>query len=357
MARFPSSLRSRRKSRTRNRIYLVSALLIAGVVVAFIFGSRPFGKRQAQQPLNTTDIELPNEGQEAPAETPEPEPKPSPTPAPTPEPVEEPELPQVEPAPVRNPDPKAATLISQAVECINANPSRIIEAREILNDVLLMPASAQQQQYVRQQLSGLGDKWLFSGSVFPQDMLCGSYRVQPGDQLRTIGLKYKVPYQILMEINNIASPELLQGGQTIKVINGPFHAKVYRSAFMMDLYLQKTFVKSFRVGLGKAGMETPTGLWLVKPGGKLVKPVWRDPISHKTYHPTDPDYPLGSRWIGLEGLQGQAKGRTGFAIHGTKAPEQIGTAGSQGCIRMYNGDAIFMYNVLMPGYSKVQVVQ
>jgi lipoprotein-anchoring transpeptidase ErfK/SrfK len=55
-------------------------------------------------------------------------------------------------------------------------------------------------------------------------------------------------------------------------------------------------------------------------------------------------------------LEGQAKARTGFAIHGTKEPEQIGTGGSRGCIRMYNGDAVLMFNLLIPVYSRVEVV-
>ena len=33
-------------------------------------------------------------------------------------------------------------------------------------------------------------------------------------------------------------PESLQAGQRIKVVNGPFHAKVYRSTFKMDVYCQ-----------------------------------------------------------------------------------------------------------------------
>jgi lipoprotein-anchoring transpeptidase ErfK/SrfK len=142
----------------------------------------------------------------------------------------------------------------------------------------------------------------------------------------------------------------------IKVINGPFHARVYRSTFTMDLYLQNTYIKSFLVGLGKAGMETPIGRWRAKEGGKLIQPIWTDPVSGKTYHPEDPDYPLGSRWIGLEGLEGAAVGKMGFAIHGTKNPEQIGTPGSQGCIRLHNGDAIQVYNLMMPGQSLVDVV-
>ncbi|GAG09396.1 unnamed protein product, partial [marine sediment metagenome] len=184
-----------------------------------------------------------------------------------------------------------------------------------------------------------------------------SLQVKPGNLLSTIGRRRNVPHEILMKINKIVRPEALQAGETIKVVNGPFHARIYRSTFTMDLYLQNTFVRSFPVGLGKPGKETPTGLWRVKPDGKLISPTWTDPETGKTYEAEDPDYPLGSRWIGLEGLRGDAKSRSGFAIHGTKDPSEIGTAGSQGCIRLHNGDAILIYNLLMPGLSQVEIVE
>ncbi|GAI29930.1 unnamed protein product, partial [marine sediment metagenome] len=206
--------------------------------------------------------------------------------------------------------------------------------------------------------SELANKWLLSKNIFPDDKLCGSYLVKSGDQLRTIARRYKVPWEILKEINKISRPETLQAGGQIKVINGPFHAKVYRSIFTMDLYLQdKTFVRSFRVGLGKEETETPTGLWRVKSDGKLIKPPWPDPVTGRMYHPEDLDYPLGSRWIGLEGIKGNAKGRTGFGIHGTIETEQIGTTGSRGCIRMHNGEVILLYNLLLPNLSTVEVVE
>ena len=125
----------------------------------------------------------------------------------------------------------------------------------------------------------------------------------------------------------------------------------------MDLYHQETFVRSFRVGLGEPETETPTGLWRVRSDGKAERPIWTDRTTDKTYLPDDPDYPLGSRWIGLEGLKGNAKGREGFGIHGTKDPEQIGTTGSRGCIRMRNGEVILLYNLLAPNLSTVEVVE
>jgi LysM repeat protein len=259
--------------------------------------------------------------------------------------------------PTAEDNPRVAELISEAMSYLEAKPGGIIDARDRLNEALPTPMSGQQRSFVKAQLSELADKWLFSRTIFPQDKLCSSYKVKPGELLSTIGKQFKVPYEILMEINKIGRPEALQAGDTIKVINGPFHVRVYRSTFTMDLYLQNTFVRSFPVGLGKPGMETPTGLWVVKADGKMIAPTWTDPISGKTYESEDPDYPLGSRWIGLEGLKGDAAGRTGFAIHGTKKPNEIGIAGSQGCIRLHDDNVILVYNLLVPGDSRVEIME
>jgi len=253
-------------------------------------------------------------------------------------------------------DPKVAELISQAIALADARPPRIIEARDRLNELLPIPMSAEQRVFIKEQLGKLAQQWLFSRKIFPQDRLCERLHIKPGAILSSIGREHKVPHEILMDINGIVRAESLQAGDIIKVINGPFHARVHRSVFTIDLYLQNTYVCSFPVGLGQPGRETPTGLWLAKVGGKLIKPAWTDPDTGKTYQPQDPDYPLGSRWIGLEGIEGQAKDRTGFAIHGTKNPEQIGTLGSKGCVRLHNGDVILVYNLLMPGFSKVEIV-
>lgn len=233
---------------------------------------------------------------------------------------------------------------------------RIIAARDKLNEVLGMPLTAVQRSIVKDKLSELAEKWLFSRDSYPGDRLCDGYKVESGEMLSDIAKRYKVPYEVLLGINNISRPEALRAGETIKVINGPFNAIVYRSDFVMDLYLQNTYVRSFKVGLGTSERPTPTGLWKVKSDGKLIRPTWTDPDTGRLYAGDDPDYPLGSRWIGLEGVQGSAKDRTGFAIHGTKNPEEIGKPSSRGCIRLYNGDAILMYSLLVPVHSDLRVV-
>jgi LysM repeat protein len=259
------------------------------------------------------------------------------------------------PRPPAAPNPAADTAISQARE-LSSQPGQVITARDKLKGILSMSMAPAQLQAAKEQLSQLADKWLFSPTVLAGDTLCETYLVRPGDSLEAIGRRFKVPYETLMHINRIQDARGLQAGQRIKVIKGPFHVKIHRSTFALDLYLQDTFVRSFKVALGAPGNDTPTGLWRVQEGGKLVQPPWYDKKANRNYQPTDPDYPLGPRWIELDGLSGEAKGRTGFAIHGTKDPDKIGTAVSQGCIRMLNDDVILLYDLMCPLASKVEVL-
>ena len=268
MARHPFGPRAGR--RNRNRMYTaLLALLVVCVVIAFYYG--PFGKNEADtlddntipQPEVYPDSNVANVS-EMPAftlpdtneefePTIEPEvPEVNVTTAFVP-PVEiEPKLPEAPPEPAPGPtvepNPEASSLIAEATAMLDEKPSRIVEARDKLNEALRMPMSTQQRSSVKAKLSELSEKWLMSRTIIPDDPLCESYQVRSGDLLKTIGDRHNVPYEILMTINNINRPEALQAGETIKVVNGPFHAKVYRSTFTMDLYLQTTYVRSFRVG-------------------------------------------------------------------------------------------------------------
>ena len=254
------------------------------------------------------------------------------------------------------PSPETEAAIADALKLIRSQPADIIEGRNRLNKLLQAQITPGQRQTIKNEMTRLSKDWLFGPAAFPGDMLCDTYTVKRGDLLDILGRRMKVPHEILLQVNNISRPQALPAGRAIKMIHGPFNVKVSRSTFTLDLYLQDMYVRSFKVGLGKTGFETPLGHWHVQQGGKLIKPTWTDPDSGRQYKSTDPDYPLGARWIGLEGVDGAAKGRTGFAIHGTKEPDQIGTAGSRGCVRMYNDDVVLMYNLLVPQYSEVDTL-
>lgn len=373
MARLFSRAGRKRRRLKNNTVYLIISVVVFAVVVFVLFR----GDSSTPQEAGATDVTSESGStteskrttpQLAVVETSEPPgPAASREPAQTsrelerqdsvvqevvgPEPVAtEAALPAAAPA-----NPKAEAVVAEAMAMLNSHPRQVISARNKLNEALSMSLPAGRRLAVKEELAKLSKEWLFGPAVFAGDDLCDNYTVQPGDLLQVIGRRNKVPYEILMQINNIPRPQSLQAGKTIKVVKGPFHARVCRSTFTMDLYLQDVYVRSFKVGLGRAGYETPAGLWRVQEGGKLIAPTWTDPDSGRVYKATDPDYPLGSRWIALDGIEGDARGRTGFAIHGTKEPEQIGTAGSRGCIRMFNGDAILVYNLLFPLYSKVEI--
>ena len=250
--------------------------------------------------------------------------------------------------------PQAAALIAEANASLAQN--KVIKARDTFAQALNLPLSAADMATVKASMARLADIWLLSPTVLPDDTLCSSYTVKSGDKFINIGKNHKTDSEILQKINNISNAKSLRAGQNIKVVNGPFRAVVSRSSYTLDLYLQNTFVKSFKVGLGKAGRDTPTGLWEVT-NDKQIKPRWTDPDTKRTYLGTDPDYPLGTRWIGLKGIDGLAKGRTGFALHGTNKPEELGTNSSRGCIRLANPDIELLFSLLAPVSSQVSVVE
>ena len=180
--------------------------------------------------------------------------------------------------------------------------------------------------------------------------------VEPGDVLVGISKRFRVPYEVLMRINGIRKAEGLRAGETIKVLRGPFHAKIFKSKFRLDVYLQDVYVRSFPVGLGGAD-STPEGAWKVK--NRQPNPTYYPPASAKVKRiipADDPDNPLGEHWIGLDGVSSGALGKIGYGIHGTITPESIGKGVSLGCVRMHNKDVEFLFGLLQIGHSTVTIL-
>jgi hypothetical protein len=362
MAQFPAGSYGNQSSKIRVLMYIGAAAIIVVILAVAVYLRGRAQESQTQGPVAVNPIGQPQPPQagatEANAVTKPVSPAGTNT-GPAPGSTSSPQavMPAAgTPGPAAMGEANQQQLVEQAMSLLNQpGGQKIIEARDRLNELLPM-LQGQERAFVKEQLAQLSERWLFTKQVLPDDKLCTMYKVSPGDALEKVGRHYNVPFEALMLINGIDKAESLQAGATIKVVNGPFHARISRSTFTMDIYLQNTYVKSFPVGLGKQGMETPMGRWRVAAGGKLIKPRWTDPDTGRTYEPDDADYPLGSRWIGLEGLEGASVGKKGFAIHGTKDPQQIGTQGSRGCIRLHNGDAVTVYNLLAAGASLVDVI-
>jgi len=240
-----------------------------------------------------------------------------------------------------------------------AQTGDLLAARKILNDALesgkLDSASA---GAARAQIAELNQTIVFSTQKFPGDEYGGVYAVRPGDMMRRIAEQYGVTWELLCRLNGMADPRHLRSDSTLKVIQGPFSAVVTKRAFTLDLYLGSTpgspgsmYVCTFPVGLGREDSTTPTGTWMCEIHRKLKEPTYYSPRGEGVVPSGDPKNPLGHRWIGLVGIDGQAVGQQSYGIHGTIDDSSIGKTASLGCIRMHNADVELVFDLLVEGKS------
>lgn len=132
------------------------------------------------------------------------------------------------------------------------------------------------------------------------------------------------------------SPEL----STQKLVaRYPTVITVDRSAFTLRLWKNLRLVKSYRIAVGMAGLQTPAGLYHVQ--DKQVDPSWHVPnsawagaLAGRTIPPGPAD-PIKARWMGIF---------NGAGIHGTDELNSLGSAASHGCIRMAIADVVELYS-------------
>ena len=209
-------------------------------------------------------------------------------------------------------------------------------------------------------LTDISDDLVFSKKITSDDTFCIEYIVRGGDTLSGIVHKMglQVDWRFIQRINGIKSASSIRPGQNLKLITGPFHAKVDKATYRIDLYQgdgnEQVFVRSYKVGLGEFN-STPTGIFKVRRSSKLVNPTWVNPRTREFYSANNPENPIGERWIGLEGIEERTKDLSGLGIHGTIAPETIGTQASMGCIRMGTEEVAQVYEMLSEGVSIVEI--
>ena len=166
------------------------------------------------------------------------------------------------------------------------------------------------------------------------------YIVRQDDQFAQFSKGYSVPWQYLAKLNHV-DPKKLRPGQRLKMIKGPFSAIVELNNFLLTVHAYGYYVKAYSIGIGKDS-SSPIGKLTVI--NKVPNPQYTDPQGH-VLDGSDPNNPLGSRWLDLG---------KGYGIHGTIAPNSIGKAESRGCIRLRNEDVEEVYDMLAVG-SQVSI--
>ena len=109
-------------------------------------------------------------------------------------------------------------------------------------------------------------------------------------------------------------------------------------------------VKTYPIGIGRVGWETPLGD--TKVVSKARDPHWYVPASVRREQaelgdplpaviPPGPDNPLGHRVLKLE--------MPGYLIHGTNQPYGVGMRVSHGCVRLYPENIELLYELIEIG--------
>ena len=280
----------------------------------------------------------------------------TPAPAqPTPPPAQTP-APTVTPARPAGPgDPEVARLASAGRQLIAQN--QLVKGRDLLNQALRRARGADAAN-LREELQTLNERMIFSREVIADDPYVETYVIQPGDALAKIAPRYNVPWEFIARINGNLDPNRIRVGARLKVVKGPFHARVYKNEFRMDMYLgdpdsNGLFVRSFRVGLGKDD-ATPVGGFVVKRHSKLENPEWVNPRTGDKFLADHPENPLGERWVGLRGTDPDTEALLGYGVHGTIEPHTIGTQASMGCVRLVDADIRLVYDMMTEEQSTVR---
>ena len=196
-------------------------------------------------------------------------------------------------------------------------------------------------------LGDLNTRMLFSSTPTSDSKV---YTVVRGDSLTSIGNKLNITQGQLLRANGLENPDLLRPNQTLKYTPKDFKILIERSSCRIFLMDREGIFKIYYTGLGKPGHDTTIGRYKV--GNKEKNPVWHKPGATPIAS-GDPENELGTRWLPMvpeeEGLPRD------LGIHGTIAPDSIGSYSSKGCPRMHNAEVEELYDLVVRS-TPVQVV-
>ena len=283
--------------------------------------------------------------------------------------------PATQPTTMAAADAQAAYAEGQAL----LKAGKTLQARGVLSRAFFSGQLTQpQEDQAVKDMAGLFDQTILSRELTEGDSYILPYTCKIGDSIEgrngiEMTNRLHVPARLIMTINGLRRGGDLRQGQQLKLVYGPFHARVHKSRFVMDLYLEpkgnrgegleRLFVKRLKVGLGRND-STPLGSWRVKQGKKLEK-------QQAVYYPTagsglgtgpilygQPGYAFGVKgmWIAMEGADPRTAGVTDFGIHSTNDPQSIGKANSLGCVRMSDEDIELVFALLYDVWSTVEVL-
>lgn len=182
--------------------------------------------------------------------------------------------------------------------------------------------------------------------------------VHRGESLTTIRKEHGVSYDELLEANPNINFYRLRVGQKV-IIPKQFILPKYRRGIVINtaelrIYYftpDGRYVYTFPAGLGRVNWRTPLAFATVV--RKAEYPSWHVPNDIRNYVfqktgellpevvPPGPKNPLGNHALYLS--------KSGYMIHGTNAPNSVGTFISSGCIRLMREPIELLYQEAQVG--------
>jgi lipoprotein-anchoring transpeptidase ErfK/SrfK len=175
--------------------------------------------------------------------------------------------------------------------------------------------------------------------------------IQPGDTLIGIANRYTTTVAAIERANQLNSARMaIYPGLVLNIYPGPWSIVVVKSKFGLLVRHGDRLFKYYRVGIGRQN-RTPVGTFRVN--SKVPRPVWTPP-GRPGVPFGNPENVLGTRWLGLQPIEKTDSTLKGFGIHGTWQPDSIGTAASEGCVRMKNDEVNELFD-LVPIGTRVEI--
>jgi hypothetical protein len=159
---------------------------------------------------------------------------------------------------------------------LKANEGKFADALLILSPLYDNPDVPEEKaKKITEVLDYMAAKVIYSR----EDLLEPRYGVRPGDTLESIADRYKVPSLLLARINGISDPQSLSPGKELKVLKGPFIAKVSTARGEMTMMLDGRYAGRFSIKVS-SDLQQAAGLFHVQAkssaaaNGRAAKPQW-----------------------------------------------------------------------------------
>lgn len=218
---------------------------------------------------------------------------------------------------------------------------KLLEAKILYENAMEIVEDTDKLREVQERIEEISLEVILSPTI---DECSTEYVVRSRDVLIKIAKKFNTTVNLIKRSNNLTS-DIIRSGQKLKINTCKFSLVIDKSQNLLLLKKEDKVIKTYVVSTGKDN-STPTGTFYID-RSKLIDPTW-----YKTgaiIPPDSPDNILGSRWMGLGGVDDGGVKIEGYGIHGTTKPNDLGKQITLGCVRMKNEDIEVLFDIVPVG--------